>query len=585
MRQKRHLGRHAKALHFFGRHQRDAGQQLGIRVFVDVGVGNEQGVLFQHQRVQRRQAGRTVFQTQHRLHMGDVAVKFADQAAQHRVRVPDMHHQRGNQGVGAAHCRLGRIRRDAVAPHQAVVGFPILAETRVVVRVADFDVDAGLQAQAGGGDARLDDGGAANQNRPRQTVVDSGLRGAQHALVFALGVGDALQVGLGGGKHRAHKHAGLVDKARQAFAIRLDIGNRARGHARLGRSLRHGGRNTQNQARVKRRRNQIIRPKAQLFADVGRGHFGAHFFFGEVGNLAHAGQLHFLGDFGGAAIERTTEDVRKAQHVVDLVRVVRAASRHDAVGAHRLGQLGANLRLGIGQRQDDRLVGHGFQHLGRQHAGGRAAQKHVRAVDRIGHRARLGFLRKAGFGLVVATGAAFVNHPLGIANEDVLKAHAQTHHHVQAGQRGSAGARDRDFDAANVFAYQLQTVEQRGAGDDGRAVLVVVEHRNVHALAQLALDVEALGRFDVFEVDAAQRGFERGNHVDEFVGVVLGQFDIEHIDTGEFFEQTALALHHRLGCKRADIAQPQHSRAVGDDADQVAARREVKRQRRVGLDV
>ena len=300
--------------------------------------------------------------------MGDVAIKLADQAAQHGIGVAHAHHQRGNQGVGAAHCRLGRFGRDAVAPHQAVVGFPILTETRVVIGVADFDVDARLQAQARRSNARLDDGGAANQNRLGQAVVDGGLGGAQHAFVFALGVGDALQVGLGGGKHRAHKHTGLVNKARQAVAVSLHVLNGARGHARVRRRLGHGRRNAQNQARVKRRRNQIIGAKTQLFADVGRRHFGAHLFFGQVGNLAHAGQLHLLGDFGGAAVERTAEDVRKAQHVVDLVRVVRAAGRHDAVGAHRLGQLGANFWLGVGQRQDDRLVGHGLDHLRRQHA-------------------------------------------------------------------------------------------------------------------------------------------------------------------------------------------------------------------------
>ena len=192
---------------------------------------------------------------------------------------------------------------------------------------------------------------------------------------------------------------------------------------------------------------------------------------------------------------------------------------------------------------------------------------------------------KAGFGLVVAAGAAFVDHAFGVAHKDVVDIHAQADHDVDAGQRGGTGARDSDFDAANVFADQLQRVDKRGAGDDGRAVLVVVEHRNVHALAQFALNVETLGRFDVFEVDAAQRGLQGGNHVDELVGVVLGQLDVEHIDAGKFFEQTALAFHHRLGCKWADVAQAQHCRAVGDHADQVAARGEVKRQRRVGLDV
>ena len=153
------------------------------------------------------------------------------------------------------------------------------------------------------------------------------------------------------------------------------------------------------------------------------------------------------------------------------------------------------------------------------------------------------------------------------------------------GNGGGASARDGDLHGANVFAHQLQAVEQRGAGNDGRAVLVVMEHRDVHALGQLALDVEALGRLDVFEVDAAQRRLQRRDDVDELVGVTLGQFDVEHIDASEFLEQAALALHHRLAGQRADVAQAQHGRAVGDHAHEVSARGVVEGFGWVGLDV
>ncbi len=112
-----------------------------------------------------------------------------------------------------------------------------------------------------------------------------------------------------------------------------------------------------------------------------------------------------------------------------------------------------------------------------------------------------------------------------------------------------------------------------------------MKHRNVHALAQLLLDVEALGRLDVFQVDAAQGGLHRGDHVDQFVGVALGQFDVEDVDAGELLEQAALALHHGFCGQRANVTQAQHGRAVGDDADQIAARGVFRGQRGVGFDV
>ena len=83
---------------------------------------------------------------------------------------------------------------------------------------------------------------------------------------------------------------------------------------------------------------------------------------------------------------------------------------------------------------------------------------------------------------------------------------------------------------------------------------------------------EALRRLDVLEVDAAEGRLERGDDVDELVGVGLVDLDVEHVDAGELLEQAALAFHHRLAGQRADVAQAQHGGAVGDDGDQVAAR-------------
>ena len=54
--------------------------------------------------------------------------------------------------------------------------------------------------------------------------------------------------------------------------------------------------------------------------------------------------------------------------------------------------------------------------------------------------------------------------------------------------------------------------------------------------------------------------------------VALVDLDVEHVDAGELLEQHRLAFHHRLGGERADVAQAQHRGAVGDHADQVAAR-------------
>jgi hypothetical protein len=250
--------------------------------------------------------------------------------------------------------------------------------------------------------------------------------------------------------------------------------------------------------------------------------------------------------------------------------------------------LGADLGFRVGQRQDDRLVGHRLDHLGVDHAGGRAAHEDIAADHGVSQGALVGVAAEALLGGVELAGqgigALAVDHALGVADQDVLDLDAEADHDVEAGNRGRAGARDGHLDLTDVLADQFQAVEQGGARDDRGAMLVVVEDRNVHALLELLLDVEAFGRLDVFQVDAAQGGLHRGDDVDQLVGIVLGQFDVEHVDAGEFLEQAALAFHHRLGGQRADIAQAQHGGAVGDHGDQVAAAGVFGGQARVLLD-
>ena len=115
-------------------------------------------------------------------------------------------------------------------------------------------------------------------------------------------------------------------------------------------------------------------------------------------------------------------------------------------------------------------------------------------------------------------------------------------------------------------------------------MLVIVEDRDLHALAQLRLDHEAFWRLDVLQVDAPEGRLERGDDVDELVRVGLVDLDIEHIDAGKLAEQAALAFHDGLAGERTDIAQAQHGRAIGDYGDQVSARCQVRSLERIVLD-
>ncbi len=146
--------------------------------------------------------------------------------------------------------------------------------------------------------------------------------------------------------------------------------------------------------------------------------------------------------------------------------------------------------------------------------------------------------------------------------------HPQRHQQIHTGDRRRARARDHHPHVGQILLDDAQTVEDRRGADDRRAVLIVMEDRDIHPLAQLLLDVETLRRFNIFRVDTAEGWFEGGDDVNEFVRIQLIDFDIKHIDTGKFLKQDAFALHYRLTGQRADVAEPQHRGAVGDDRHQ-----------------
>ena len=134
---------------------------------------------------------------------------------------------------------------------------------------------------------------------------------------------------------------------------------------------------------------------------------------------------------------------------------------------------------------------------------------------------------------------------------------------------GGTGTRDDDAGRLRVAAGEPQRVLQRRQGDDGGAVLVVVEDRDVEQRLEPVLDLEAARRGDVLEVDAAEARRQPDDGLDDLLDVGGRQADRDGVDVAELLEQHRLALHHRHRGGRADVAEAEHGGAVGDDGDGV----------------
>ncbi len=357
----------------------------------------------------------------------------------------------------------------------------------------------------------------------------------------------------------------------QFVAIGRHVLDGAKCHAAVGGSLRYGRCNLDHQARIKRLGNQIFRAKSQLLTRIGCRHHFALLCLRQLGNGVYSRNFHFDRDGRGTRIQRTAEDVRKAQHVVHLVRIVGTARGHDGIVTYLLDFLRKNFWRGVCQCKDQRFGGHFGHHVFLQHASGGEAQKNVRAINDFTQRTGRCLLRKHDLVGIHQLGATFIDHASQVRHKNVFTRQAQFHQQAQAGQCCSTRPRGHQLDGFDVFAHHLDTVQDGRTHANGGAVLVIMEDRDLHALAQLALHIKAVWRLDVFQVDAAKRRLQRGNDVHQLVEVVFfADLDVKHINASKFLEQNALAFHHRLGGQRADVAQAQHGGAVGDYCHQVA---------------
>ena len=210
---------------------------------------------------------------------------------------------------------------------------------------------------------------------------------------------------------------------------------------------------------------------------------------------------------------------------------------------------------------------HFLDHLGLQYPARRKAQEHVGIADDIPERTGLGFAGIARLVVVHFLLAPVPDHALDVRYPDVPHRQAKRNQKVKTGQRRGTGPGTDQLYLAYLLADDTQSIEQRCADDDGGAVLIVVKHRDAHALAQFSLNIKAFRRLDILEIDSAECRFQGRDDIDQLVGIALVDLDVEAIDAREFLEQHGLAFHDRLGRKGTNRAQSKDCSTVCYDPD------------------
>jgi hypothetical protein len=250
--------------------------------------------------------------------------------------------------------------------------------------IDELEINPRFQAQAEALDAAIHHLGTADQNRKRKFLVDHYLHRAQYPLVLAFCVNYATTLRLlRSREHRVHNHAGVIHEPLQRIAVGIEILDGACRHPAVHRRFGDRRRDSHDEARVERARNQVIGTEREILFAIRHGHDVGLLGLRERRNCFDGGQFHFGIDGGRADIERTAKYKRKTQNIVDLVRIIRPTGGHHHVGPGLLREFGQDFRFRIGECQYERPIRHFFYHFRLQDPPCGQPQKNISARNHL----------------------------------------------------------------------------------------------------------------------------------------------------------------------------------------------------------
>ena len=101
------------------------------------------------------------------------------------------------------------------------------------------------------------------------------------------------------------------------------------------------------------------------------------------------------------------------------------------------------------------------------------------------------------FPLVHPLGAALINHALRVTNDAILVLRTHRFQKLYAGNPSSPSAVQYDFNIFDIFAAQMERIDQSCRTDHRGTMLIIVEDRYVHFLFEALFDHKTFRRFDV----------------------------------------------------------------------------------------
>ena len=340
----------------------------------------------------------------------------------------------------------------------------------------------------------------------------------------------------------------------QLGAVGVEVGDRGPGKSLVNRSLGHSGSNRPKDSRIERLGDEVLGPEGKPIHVIGTQHRIRDGFSGEVGQTPGGGDFHPLRNTPGPHVESAPKNGGEAENIVDLIRIVASTGGHDDIISGCLGIGVRDFGIGVGEGEHNGPVSHGPNHFLGDYPGDRNAHEGVCAHHGIAESPGSSLHRELAFDVVEVV-PPIVDHTPGVGHDDAGWIHTEFDEETGSSHTCCSGSGEHDARFGNVAAGQLECVEEGSPADDGRAVLVVMEYRDVETLTEGLLDVEALRCLDVFEVDSTDRGGEQFTETDHVFGVGGIDLEVKDIDIGKPFEEHRFSLHHRLAGQRTDVSQ------------------------------